>query len=62
MPHPDTTPNGDKAVERDGTTVGRITAKPKYRYPAYGEGAMAVAKTKTPASTDKQTAKKSRGN
>ena len=62
MPHPDTAPKGDKAVERDGTKVAPIAARPKYMYPAYGEGVMKVAKTKTPASTDKQTAKKSGGN
>jgi hypothetical protein len=62
MPHPDTAPKGDKSVEPDGTNVARIAARPKYMYPAYGEGAMDVAKAKTPASTDKQTAKKSGGN
>jgi hypothetical protein len=59
MPHPDTAPKG-KSVEPDGTTVAQIAARPKYMYPAYGEGSIDVAKTKTP--TDKQTVKKSNDN
>ena len=61
LPRPDPAPKGSKADEPDRTTAARIAARPKYRYPAYGEGALEVAKTKTPASTGKQTVKKSGG-